>query len=492
MVTFPVDDVAPTAERLPTRPLGELFPDALVVGGDPALDVVGHDGVHPLLSAVAQAFAQHRPLVLSPDAVWLTIAGGVAQHVRLHAERLRPRLVGHQGRRRLVMPVDGPMPDDAASWAFLVEGLSKQLDDVGLFECDFSTSTETDRIAGRIVLMDVHSPYFSYWLTCVCGIPSVTLSGTVEDWKRIRERVDALERFELQTWCRSLAPIADEFVRAAAGAPDVAFWRRVYNPVDAYGGEVITGWVTRFYPYLKGVSVDVPNPMLELPVGEPRDVTIAPGDVFGYTGPGIRSTSVPATVSRVIVNVNDRVARANRAVALHGGLVAVAQDPDGALRPVAGWYLAPAAVEIDDVIERIVREHETTPPAEDCDQGPADLLALYSRIGSATLFDGRWRLVPVAERRHCYHDGFSVDTLVELADGRTIAGATGSSGETHWIVCRVAEAEADPGSFAQDRIADDPADVPVLGTSLAMLLEAALDAGGDIAHLETGRLSDVQ
>src|SRR5690349_4576984 len=111
MVTFPVDDVTPAADRLPTRPLGELFPDALVVGGDPALGVVDGDGVHPLLSAVAQAFAQHRPLVLSPDAVWLTIAGGVAQHVRLHAEALRPRLVGHAGKRRLSMHHDGPVPD---------------------------------------------------------------------------------------------------------------------------------------------------------------------------------------------------------------------------------------------------------------------------------------------------------------------------------------------------------------------------------------------
>jgi Domain of unknown function (DUF4419) len=35
--------------------------------------------------------------VLSPDAVWLTIAQGVAQHVRMNAEELRPRLVNHGG-----------------------------------------------------------------------------------------------------------------------------------------------------------------------------------------------------------------------------------------------------------------------------------------------------------------------------------------------------------------------------------------------------------
>ncbi|WP_433088132.1 hypothetical protein ACQP1P_19615 [Dactylosporangium sp. CA-052675] len=44
-------------------------------------------------------------------------------------------------------------------------------------------------------------------------------------------------------------------------------------------------------------------------------------------------------------------------------------------------------------------------------------------------------------------------------------------------------------------LADDPADVPVLGTSLAMVQDAALDSGGDsggdIAHLETASLADL-
>ncbi|MDG4796083.1 hypothetical protein [Micromonospora sp. WMMD1082] len=40
MLTFPVDEVIPATESLPTRPLGELFGDPLVSGGDPALPTV--------------------------------------------------------------------------------------------------------------------------------------------------------------------------------------------------------------------------------------------------------------------------------------------------------------------------------------------------------------------------------------------------------------------------------------------------------------------
>ena len=119
MVVFAVDDVPAALSRLPARRLGELAGDALAVGGDPDLPVLEPDGVHPLLSAVGRAFAGHRPLVLSPDAVWLTIASGVAQHIRLHADELRPSLVTHPGRKRLEVTIDGPVPEDETVAVFM-------------------------------------------------------------------------------------------------------------------------------------------------------------------------------------------------------------------------------------------------------------------------------------------------------------------------------------------------------------------------------------
>jgi hypothetical protein len=488
---FAVDDVVPVVEALPTRAVGELFADALAIGGDPALPVVTPDGVHPVLSAVGRAFAEHRPLVLTPDAVWLTIAQGVAQHVRLNAEELRPRLVSHAGRKRLEVVHDGPMPTDAEAWGRLVASFGRRLADetaeAGLFACDFSTSTDVERVAGQIVVLDAYAPYYSLWMFCVCGIPSITLTGTVGDWQKIRDRVDALAAFGLDGWCRSLAPIADEFVRAAAGAADTGFWRRIYNPADAYGGEVITGWAARLYPYLKSEGVaDRPNPLLGLPIGEPRGFT------GGYRGPGVRSSWVPATLSRVIVQVNDEVERDNRTVALHGGLVGVAQDPDGALRPVAGWYLSAAEPHIDDVVDRIVRDHHTTAPTERrMFFASSDLAALYRRIGSATLFGGAWRLLPVAEHGILYRgEGRrSILTVIDLADGRRIGAALDDATRSmHWLVCRVEEVAGDDRTIA---LRDSPADIPVYGTSLAMLLAAALDNGGDIGHLRTGRLDQL-
>lgn len=463
MVTFPVDDVTPVTDALPTQPFAAQYPDALVAGGD--TPVLAPDGVHPLLSAVAKAFAEHRPLVLSPDAIWLTIARGIAQHVKLHAEELRQLLVSHEGKKRLEVAIDGSMPTDAQSWVHIVELFAKQIGDT-TFECDFSTSTDVERVAGRVALMDAYSPYYSFWLVCVCGIPSITLTGTPDDWRKIRARVDDLSVLGLGKWVRSLAPIMDEFVNAASGTARPEFWQRIYNPVDAYGGEIVTGWITRFYPYLKGIGADDnPNPMLDLRLSEPRDRT----DV------GIRTTSVPATLCRARIDVRDF--RTNRVVALDAGLVGVAQDPDGALRPVAGWVLVEAPPDIDDVVDRLVAEHETTPPEEDEDvfgpSGSGETIALYGRIGSASLFGGAWRLRPHTDTAYVQSGRHTVYVRFDLADGRHIGEVPG---QEHWVVLRSGQ---------------DPATVPVLGTSLAHLLDAAMDSGGDVAHLEMMKLADL-
>ena len=53
---------------------------------------------HALVHAVGIAYADHYPLVLSPDVIWLAIAQGFAMHVTANAERLRERFVRHKGK----------------------------------------------------------------------------------------------------------------------------------------------------------------------------------------------------------------------------------------------------------------------------------------------------------------------------------------------------------------------------------------------------------
>lgn len=92
-------------------------------------------------------------------------------------------------------------------------------------------------------------------------------------------------------------------------------------------------------------------------------------------------------------------------------------------------------------------------------------MALYHRIGSATLFGGTWRLLPVAEHRQAQVGaGYRyVLAVIDLPDGRSIAATGRSTGDTHWVVCRLTETRRrDAIDLRPHRaeLADDPADVP--------------------------------
>jgi hypothetical protein len=512
-VTFRLDDVDRASDRCPTRTLAEALGEALALGGDPGLEVIDHGPTHPLLGAVHVAFAEHRPLVLSPDAVWLTIAQGVAQHVRRHAEVLRPRLVRHAGKKQLGIDLDGPMPADPAAWARVVATFRGRLaDELGegrarLLECDFSTSTEVERVASQIALMDVYNAYFDFYMMCVCGIPEITLLGTPEDWRQIRQRIDVLAELDLEFWTRSLAPITDEFVRAASGDPDIAFWRRIYKPRDAYGGERITGWIARLYPYLRSAGTEARlNPLLELPIDEPRDLDPDETDRFG--GAGIFSDSVSTGPCVARVHVFDRVHEERRDLALHGGVLAVALDAEGRLVPVCGWFLRPAAASIAMVVERLRAEHAWAPASpRDHDlehrvEGPADFIGLYRELDEATLFAATrpWWVRPLAEHQEIEFllpYGWATDAVrfLDLPDGTFVAHTSFGEGECLFRG-RIDALESGPSEersypARRCRSHQSPDEVEVIDGTLASLLAAALDSGGSTALPSTKRMMDV-
>lgn len=499
MVIFPVDDVVPAAEPLPTAPLHQTHPDGVVIG-DPDLAVVKlRATVHSLLYAVGRAHAESRPLALSPDVVWLTITEGLTQHLRLHAGQLPTPVADHRGRRRMKITLDGPAPRDADSWRHLITRQAALPDtrstDIALLTCDFTTSTDVERVATLAMPGDAYQPYFGSWTYRGRGLPSITLTGTEQDWRTIRTRIEELPRFGLAGWHRSLAPIADQFVRAAAGDVDTAFWQRILDPVGEGSATMVTGWIARLFPYVVGDGVPGarPNLLLELPLEEPGDLTdgVRPDRVCG-----VRPEDVRAMMSRVVVHLEDRSSDVRRAVALHGGLVSVAQDATGALYPVAGWHLTSADAELEDLFDRIEQEHVVTAPGWVEGHGDADVEAMYQRMGSATLFGGGWRLErPDGVRRVILDGGFTVTPVFDLPDGRAISWVHRSRDqECHWAVCRLEEVLTDSGLGFQLRhfeFADDPAEVWLYGTSFAELLKVALDNGGDIDSLRSGRLAEL-
>jgi len=129
-----------------------------------------------------------------------------------------------------------------------------------------------------------------------CGIPTVTLEGTVEDWRLLRQKIDRLPQYDVSSsspknvmsvWHSMLSKVLDEFVKSKEGNPDLHFWDTVCSHKGGGSGpSYLSGWVTVFacfnaegkwkgrrrshYDNETGTSSDQTWPMIDmdnLPVG---------------------------------------------------------------------------------------------------------------------------------------------------------------------------------------------------------------------------------
>src|SRR5262249_38114724 len=128
-ITFAVQEVERATTPLPTgktqQALHRLLDRQVEACCDYTSDCIQEVTFHPLLAAAHIAFSQHCPLILSPDMIWVAIVQGLAQHVRNHAERLRDRFVGHQGKLKIcVVRTDLHRGSPEHAWDGVIRDLS--------------------------------------------------------------------------------------------------------------------------------------------------------------------------------------------------------------------------------------------------------------------------------------------------------------------------------------------------------------------------------
>ena len=75
---------------------------------------------------ILQAYADHRPLVLSPDMVWLIISQGFSRYVNANAEEMRYLMVSHEDKMELVVNCDNTLLPDA-DWEELLNDFSTSI-----------------------------------------------------------------------------------------------------------------------------------------------------------------------------------------------------------------------------------------------------------------------------------------------------------------------------------------------------------------------------
>ena len=176
MTTFKVDSVPTESSPLPhvdleqsTRSrIGGVKPEAFSKTTRPTV-FPGYDSTHAFVSAVNLAYAQHYPLVLSPDTIWMCVTQGLSQHINTNAEKLRNMFVEHEGKKEISVRRDDFVkgsPDNP--WPEVFDEFSEQIrKHVGdkthaLLTPEFSTTGPTEKAAAQVVLMDSFKKYFSF------------------------------------------------------------------------------------------------------------------------------------------------------------------------------------------------------------------------------------------------------------------------------------------------------------------------------------------
>ena len=232
-----------------------------------------YQGKDAFYKTLVDAYANHQSVTLSPDMVWLVLCQGFARYVNAHAEELRPKLVNHEGKMDLVIETDKDLMTEEVDWPILINDFASQIDKhtkdniAKTITSDFSTTGSVERVASQITLMESVKSYFEYIVEYfACGIPSITLDGSVEDWKRVREKAMQLKKYGLEKWIDSLDPILKEFILAADGKPNQIFWKSMMKKqsVDRLAGggclpempTKLDGWLLKLFPDENGVTLE--------------------------------------------------------------------------------------------------------------------------------------------------------------------------------------------------------------------------------------------
>ena len=240
-------------------------------------------GKDVFFQTIVRAYAEHRPLVLSPDMVWLLISQGFARYVNAHSDELCDQIVSHTEKMDLVVETKKNLLYEDADWKKLIAGFAAQINEytkgdvAKTITADFTTTGVTERIVSQVTLMETVKTYFDYVVHYMgCGIPSITLMGTPQDWQKVLEKTEQLEKYGMGDWFKSLKPILTEFIKASEGKPNQAFWQNMVkkeNPDKLVGNKVcdfrkptvLDGWMLKLFPDENGQTLDQVPHIHEMP-----------------------------------------------------------------------------------------------------------------------------------------------------------------------------------------------------------------------------------
>ena len=231
--------------------------------------VVYESGTSLFYNCMVEAYAGHYSVILSPDAIWTLISQGFCHHISLNTEKLKDKIVNHEGKMKISVISEYDLYSPLMDWDTLLNGFDIQIAEntkgniADIMRADFSTTGNTERITSQVTLMSAVKSYFDFAaIHTICGIPTITIEGTPDDWRKIIKKVESLRNYDLGWWVDDLKPILQEFVNASEGNVNKDFWQNIVKkdrPESMKKGAgcgvkdatKFDGWFLKFMPFDK-------------------------------------------------------------------------------------------------------------------------------------------------------------------------------------------------------------------------------------------------
>jgi len=225
-----------------------------------------------LIQGLIEAYKNHYPITVTPDMIWLLFMQGFSCFMEKYSEQVKDKFVNFTGKKDLKVQRLEYTPYTATKevWDGIVQEFVQKIgDNVGKetienLESDFSTTTQVAKVTSQVSIMSAMKEFFGYKvLMAGCGISSITLEGSIEDWKKIKYRMEILSKKGLQWWAKHLIPIINNIILTKKcyltfnRIPDkfLKFWKqmiRIKGKGDMYNPHMINGWIVKFIPNLSG------------------------------------------------------------------------------------------------------------------------------------------------------------------------------------------------------------------------------------------------
>lgn len=246
------------------------------------------------VNAFLHSYNLHKTIKIRPDDIKLQLLMIISTYVNNNAESLRHLFVDHEGKKELVVKSIYFSADYfCKKFGELMENNIKNPEFAQHFKSNFSTTTQLISTVNNLTLMNTLKEYFSCTMVLGCGIPSIILEGTQEDWNKLKEIYEYFKSFsydsELKNWYNHFDVIFNMFIEMRQlktnGEVDEnntphhikELFKRVisYVPEGSGGDKILGGWIRLFCPYSNQNKVigglDKPIACLDITKNEPSD-----------------------------------------------------------------------------------------------------------------------------------------------------------------------------------------------------------------------------